>query len=149
VQEKLIGRVVKEWTFVENCLHELIWVLTGLSFEDGRLFTERMDPSRSIALLRVLGPRYLKGQQLQTLVDALTRADQLRSDRNFIAHGTWSDIQPEGQPTASSIREKSEPGQVIAEHFPVERMRAIAAGIIRTRDEIAAIIQSFSESPYD
>ena len=141
-EEWLIGRATSEWNKLENCLNELIWRFTGLSFEDGRLFTERMDPSRSIALLRVLGPRNLDGNQLQALVDLLAIADQLRDDRNFIVHGTWAIIEPEGQPTASSIRTKSEPGHVVAEHFPHARMQAIISEIIKTRVAIVAIMKA-------
>jgi hypothetical protein len=101
-----------------------------------------MDPSRSIALLRVIGPRYLEGDDLRTLIDLLTSADQLRDDRNFIVHGTWMTIQPEGQISSSSIRTKSEPGEVVAEHFPHSRMRAIIAETIRTREAIVKIILS-------
>lgn len=79
---------------------------------------------------------------MQKLIDLLASADQLRDDRNFIVHGTWAILQPEGQPTSSSIRAKSEPGQVIAEHFPHQRMNAIISGINRTRIELVNILRA-------
>jgi hypothetical protein len=141
-EEILIGRVVWEWTRLENCMNELIMRFTGMSFEDGRLFTERMDPSRSIQLLRILGPRYLKDKRLQTLIDLLTLADQLRDDRNFIVHGVWATLDPEGVPTASSLRPKSEPDQVVAESFPHSRMQAIIREIVKTREAMGALLRS-------
>ena len=89
IQEKLIGRVVTQWSLLESVLHRLIWRFTGMSFEDGRLFTERMDANRAIIILQVLGARYLDGEQLQNFIDLLAVADGLRDDRNFIimAHG--------------------------------------------------------------
>jgi hypothetical protein len=141
-EEILIGRIVWEWNRLENCMNELIMRFTDMSFEDGRLFTERMDPSRAIQLLRVLGPRYLKDERLQTLVDLLTTADQLRDDRNFVVHGVWAILDPEGVPTASSLRTKSEPDQVVTETFPHTRMVAITRGIIRTRERMSALLRS-------
>ncbi len=133
IQLKLIGRVVVEWARLENCLNDLIMRYTGLEFETGRLFTEKMDPVRSIALLRILGPRNLEGAALQDLINALATADQLRDDRNFIVHGTWATITPEGHPTASSVRAKSPPGEIVAEHFPHVRMKTIIREITKTR----------------
>jgi hypothetical protein len=40
-----IGRVVSAWAYLENCLGELLLKCTGMSFEDGRLFTARMTGS--------------------------------------------------------------------------------------------------------
>lgn len=142
IQEKLIGRVIVEWSKLEGCLHELIWRFAGLSFEDGRLFTERMDSNRLIALLRVLGPRKLDGSALQTFVNVLAAVDELRDDRNFIAHGTWATLEPGSEPTASSIRTKSEPGEVVAEHFPQSRMRLIVREIIKTREAAVRIMRA-------
>ena len=51
VQQRLIGRVLIEWTKLEGCLADVLWQFTGLTFEDGRLFTEGMDPARLIVLL--------------------------------------------------------------------------------------------------
>jgi hypothetical protein len=147
-EEMYIGKAIAAWNMLENCLKELIWRFTGLSFEDGRLFTERMDPAQAITLLRTLAPRKLDGEQLQKLIDMLAAADQLRDDRNFIAHGTWAILQPEGQPTASSIRAKSDPGQVIAEHFPHVRMRGIITAIDDTRIELVKILRAVPW-PYD
>jgi hypothetical protein len=67
-EEVLIGRVIWQWTRLENCLNELILRFIGVSFEDGRLFIERMDPARSIALLRILGPRKLDTEKTSNAI---------------------------------------------------------------------------------
>jgi hypothetical protein len=51
-------------------------------------------------------------------------------------------LDPEGVPTASSIRTKSEPGQVVAESFPDERMLAIIKAIQKTREGMSALLRT-------
>jgi hypothetical protein len=142
VEHALIGQVVSEWAYLENCLGELILKCTGMSFEDGRLFTARTDASRIIELLRKLAPRKLQGGHLQNLVDVLALADQLRDDRNFIVHGTWAIMMPEGVPTVSSLRANSEPDIIVTENFPHSRMRAIAVEIRQTRDRVVELLHN-------
>jgi len=130
---------VIEWSKLEACLADVLWQITGLSFEDGRLLTERMDSSRLILLLRVLAARKMEGEAMQALIDALQTADELRGDRNFIVHGNWGTLDPGGIPVALSLREKSEPGEIVSEGFPHERVRAIARAIVQTKNEIMKI----------
>jgi hypothetical protein len=137
-----IGRVVSEWTYLENCLGELLLKCTGMSFEDGRLFTARMDPARLIELLRTLGPRKLQGQHLQILIDLLTISDQLRDDRNFIFHGTWAIMMPEHVPTVSSLRTKSNPDVIVTENFPHIRLAAIVGEIMNTRHRLVELLNT-------
>ena len=49
--ERFVGRVVTEWAKLEALLNDLIWTMTGLKIEDGRLLTERQDASRLIAMI--------------------------------------------------------------------------------------------------
>lgn len=139
VQQRLIGRVLIEWTKLEGCLADILWQLTGLTFEDGRLFTERMDPARLIVLLKTLATRKMDGPLLQDFINALAAADELRDDRNFIVHGSWGMLDPEGVPVALSLRAKSNPGEIVSEGFPHQRMRAIVREIIKTKQEIIRI----------
>jgi hypothetical protein len=148
IQQRLIGRVVVEWSKLENCLNDLIWRLTGLTFEYGRLLTERMDPSRSIAILRILASKKLQGDDLQKTIDALAAADDLRDDRNFIIHGTWATLLPDGVAVAASLRAKGLPGTVTSEDFPHSRMRAIATEIVKTKHILVEILNKLPE-PFD
>jgi hypothetical protein len=115
------------------CIEDLIWRLVNLKFEDGRVLTERMDISRLIPIARVLSRRYLKEPILQDVINALLRADEIREDRNFIVHGTWCTVFPEGIAYSASLRSKSEPGEATAEEFPHHRMRRIVSEIIRVK----------------
>jgi hypothetical protein len=95
LQERLIGPTVVEWSKLEACIQDLIWRCIDLSFEDGRVLTERTDISRLIPVARVLAQRYLTDPLLAEVLEALVRADELREDRNFIIHGTWCTVDPE------------------------------------------------------
>src|SRR5438105_1245962 len=129
LQEKLIGRVVVQWSNIEAGLNNLIWGFLRLSIEDGRVLTGRMDAQIKIAMIRKLAPRFLTGEPLYDLTRALKLADSVRDDRNFIVHGSWATKLADGLPLAVSIRAKSDPGEVLAEQFPPERMRIILRDI--------------------
>jgi hypothetical protein len=149
IQQRLIGRVVVEWSKLENCINDLIWRLTDLTFEDGRLLTERMDVSRSIIILRALAGRKLEGELQQELINALAAADELRDDRNFIIHAAWGTLRPENVAVAASLRAKSEPGIVVSEDFPHRRMRAIATEIVRVKRTLVKIMNALPAPSYD
>jgi hypothetical protein len=51
--------------------------------------------------------------------------EERQADRNFIAHGTWGTLMPDGVPMALSLRPKSAPGEVVAESFTDKRMNEI------------------------
>ena len=100
-----------------------------------------------IELLRLFAPRKLKGNHLQRVIDLLTLSDQLRDDRNFIVHGTWAIIEPEGVPTVSSLRTKSDPDIIVTEHFPHIRLQAIIWEIIRTREQLVHLLHNAPGHP--
>ena len=119
VQETLIGKVVVEWSRLEGALDDLIWTLTGLTFEDGRVLTSRTDAKTKISMLQALAPRHLRDPLLREVEEALVLADTRRDDRNFIMHGSWGTITPMNEATALSLRAASEPGEVTSEFFLV------------------------------
>lgn len=145
IQQKLIGRLTVEWTRLEFCIHDLVWRMLNLKFEDGRVVTDRMDAVRVIAIARVLAPRYLQDPVLKSVLEALIRADELRDDRNFIIHGTWCTVFPDGIAWSSSLRKKSEPGEVTAEEFPHSRMYKILREIGRVK---GVIVSAYKALPY-
>jgi hypothetical protein len=146
IQEKWIGRVVVEWSRLEACLHDMIWACAGVSMEDGRVLTARQDVTRLIAMLHVLLPRNLDGDALNKTLDAIEDANRLRDDRNYIAHGTWGTLMPEGHKISASLRAASKPGEVTSEHFPVERMRQIVNDIIKTRNALLPALYALNPS---
>ena len=118
--EKLIGRVVVEWSRLEGLMEDFIWHFFGLPIETGRIVTGRLDATAKIRMLRALGELKLPEQRLHV------KSDMLREERNLMVHGTWGRI-PGGVPIAISLRIRPlAPDQVVSETFPAERMQGIA-----------------------
>ena len=154
--ERLIGRVSVEWAKLEASMHDLIWVMTGLSIEDGRALTEKQAAVWLINILYRLSERHIpelpsreggKPNFRHQFQDTLDVIERHRLDRNFILHGTWGQLN--GIPIAASIREKDKRvrgDEIVSETFPPDRLRAIAHNIIqckivtdRTRDILIAL----------
>lgn len=132
IQEKLIGRVVVEFSRLDHVLSQMIWHLLKLQMADGRLITTRMDVPAKIALLEILVPRYFDTVKQRAVLAALNFAELIRDDRNFIVHGLWGTLLPDDIPMVASIRPKTDPGTVISEAFPQKRLREIISSTIRT-----------------
>jgi hypothetical protein len=143
IQEKLIGRVVVQWSKIEAGLDNLIWGMLRLTIEDGRVLTSRIDAQMKIAMVRKLAPRHMTEEPLEKLLKALVLADDIRDDRNFIIHGTWGTLWPEGKPISLSIRGKAEPGEIRSELFPHHRMRAIIRDIFLVKRALMDAVGSF------
>jgi hypothetical protein len=143
IQEKLIGRVVVQWSKIEAGLDNLIWAMLSLTIEDGRILTTRLDAQTKIAMLRKLAPRYMTGDPLDKLLKAFELADDIRDDRNFIVHGTWGTLLPERQPISLSIRGKAGPGEIKSELFPHSRMRTIIRDIFLVKQALIDAVSSF------
>jgi hypothetical protein len=148
VQEKLVGRLIVEWSRLEGMLDDMIWTLTGLSFEDGRVLTGRMDAKTKIAILQVIAPRYLTDPTLTKVEEALVLADSLRDDRNFIMHGSWGTIMPLNHATALSLRAASAPGEVTSESFSRHRMLEIISRIHQAKQTLLNVLNTHPTSPY-
>ena len=148
LQERLIGCVVTEWSRLEGALEDMIWTLTGLSFEDGRVLTSRTDAKTKIAMLQVLAPRYLADPTLRKVEEALVLADSLRDDRNFIMHGSWGTMVPINESTALSLRAASLPGMVTSESFSRARMVGILRGITEAKQALLDVLNAHPTSPY-
>jgi hypothetical protein len=77
-------------------------------------------------MIRALLPIHIKNiTAIEQIKPLLKKIDELRDDRNFIAHGTWATLMPENISIACSLRKKSEIDQVVAEPFPEVRMKTI------------------------
>lgn len=148
VQEGLIGRVVVEWSRLEGALDDMIWTLTGLCFEDGRVLTKLTDAKTKIAMLQALAPRYLIDPALAKIEEALILADAVRLDRNFIVHGSWGTIAPMNEATAVSLRAKSAPDEITSESFSRGRMLEILDRIHQVKIAVYDVINTHPTSPY-
>jgi len=146
--ERLVGRVAIEWTRLENILNDILWRFLNLSFEDGRVLTGRADAATRISLLRVIAPRHLAdADKLEALLLSLDAIDALRDDRNFIVHGAWGRLEPEGVPLAMSLRARSKPDEITGETFPPDRMQKIVTLITEMRKMLVTLLIEIDASP--
>ncbi len=125
--EKLIGRLLSSWSRLEQEMENLIWHFLELRVEYGRTITAKMDTNSRIQLLRLLAKLEFEKDELEELNGILTQIDIVREDRNFIMHGVWGTIAPEGIPIAYSLRPNHDPGEIVGETFPRTRMLALIA----------------------
>jgi hypothetical protein len=132
--ERLLGRIVIEWSKLENSLLALLWEFLELSFEDGRILCSKMDVGTVIQMLRALANRHVIRDKTAypIFLNFLARVDELRIIRNLAVHGTWgmiSSSKPLGGLVANvmSLRIKIEDheGDVASETFSEERLREI------------------------
>jgi hypothetical protein len=145
VTQKLVGEVIIEWSHVDAGLNQVICQVLKLHLEDGRIILSRLDSQTKIAMLRKLALRHLHGAALTDLLKALKLADEVRDDRNFIAHGNWGTLMPEGVGIALSLRGKADPGEVKGETFPHNRLRTILRDILLVRAALVKIAMSLPE----
>lgn len=144
--QKLMARVIITWAKCEAALHALIWALVNLSEDDGRILTKSMGAKLLIPVAKALAQRHLSGNNKDDLLDALSLADQVREDRDFIAHGVWTTLMPDTVPLASSIRPTTPEGTVGTETFPADRMHAIIAVITKAKDGITRVVTALDAS---
>lgn len=147
IQHRLIGQFIVEWSKLEAAIEDLIWSILKISDEDGRIVTKRWDAVTKITILRALANRHLVGSQLDELVDALDDANLIRDDRNFIVHGLWGKIQPGNEPAALSLRPNANPGEIIAQTYPHDRMRFLIDEIGRVKEIVIQTLLSLQPSP--
>ena len=119
VQERLIGRTIVFWSKLEAAIDQTIWRFLNFDIGNGRKFTTPMNAERKVGFLRLLAETYLDGEQLSTILDTIDTIDLCRDDRNFIAHGTWFRSGPDKEHLVFAIRVKTNPDDVIANHFRV------------------------------
>ena len=130
-QIDLIGRVVISFSKLEAALEDTIWFFLKIDDEDGRIVTKRLDAETKIQLVRALATRHIANEEiLSKLKEVLGLISELKDNRNFIIHGLWGTMMPDNVPVALSLRPKADPGVIVSETFPPERMKAISDGIV-------------------
>ncbi len=136
-QYRLIGRVIVHWSLLEGNMQDALWALVGVPIEDGRILTQRTDATRKLQWLMAFAKRHLVGEEKEEMSAILGNIESLRSDRNFIAHGSWGTLIPDNIPIAASVREKSDKAdEIIMETFPQGRMEAIISDITKANISI-------------
>ena len=129
-QTHRIGEVIVFWSKLEAAMEDTIWMLLNLDDEDGKIITKRLSADAKVQLLRAIGPGHISDQKLIAMFnETLKYVDELKENRNFIAHGVWGTLMPDDIPVALSLKPKSDVGEVISETFSQERMEGISGGI--------------------
>jgi hypothetical protein len=144
--EKLIGRVVVEFSKLEAAMDDLIWNFLNLPMEYGRIVTSRMDALSKTTMLRNLSSLAFDPLLQAYLSEILDTVDMLREHRNLIVHGTWGRSSSDKIPIALSLRIKDTPSTVVSETFPPERMQAISTSIQITKWKLISLFDSASTS---
>ncbi len=145
--ERLVGRLVIEWSRLEAIMQDVIWSILDIGLEDGRVLTARSTAQIKLQWLRSFSRRHIKGSELEALNDILSAIEELQDDRNFIAHASWGTMKSNGDPVGMSLRQKSEPSEIISETFPDWRMRQIIARIMNARDALVCWRQKHESLP--
>jgi hypothetical protein len=138
IQYRLIGRAIVSWAWLEAAMQDVLWTLVGVPIEDGRILTQRTDATRKIQWIRAFASRHLLGAEKTEMTSVLEDIEILQGDRNFIAHGSWATLMPDGLPMASSVREKSDqPDKIVSETFSQQRMVTIIQRIDAAKLKLA------------
>jgi hypothetical protein len=146
--ERLIGRIVVNWSKLEACMEDLIWSLLKLEIEKGRVITARRDAVNKIRMLRELGVQELPEPMFHRLSPALDHIDVLREDRNFVVHGTWGRTKPSFMHVCLSLRPQAlERDQIMTETFPEMRMYEILNGIELRKQELIELMSELHALP--
>jgi hypothetical protein len=140
-----IAEAVMAFSEMEVSAEAVIWELTGLTMDDGKLVTQNVN---KMQLARRLSERY--GIPIhphpQTTADIWAVADHLTAARNKIAHGIWNMIDGT-MPLAVSFRIQTTPGRVSGEHFPIERLHLIAENCRKIKQRLDGIIEHVRSLP--
>jgi hypothetical protein len=136
-QCEFIGEFIANWSHLEFVLEKLIWHFLKLVPDDGKIITSTLDARPKVRMIRELAKRHIKNSAIRKqLMEVVEVIEEIQGDRNFVAHGVWSTMMPDGIPMALSLRASAEPGHITREIFPKDRMETL----IQTTREIGAAL---------
>jgi hypothetical protein len=130
---------------MENTAERLIWTITGLSYDDGRLMTRLAD---KFEILKTLTENYglIIHPSRQTTTDMWTAIRQLVQARNLMIHGVWAMLDHR-IPVSISSRLPTTTGNVVGEAFPQERLEAITRQSFRVKESLDRLLARVKTSP--
>jgi hypothetical protein len=133
-QEALIGRTIVAWSRLERAIEEVIWAFLGLTIEEGRIITARLDVNFKLNMAQGLAERHLSAEEYSDFCDLLNRVRDIHEIRNVNVHGHWITVLPEKLPGAMSLKEKlpndTARNEVITTILPEETMLGIIRNIM-------------------
>jgi hypothetical protein len=128
-----IADSIMAYATMEGAAERLIWEVTGLSYDDGKLLT-RIDASNKFDILRKAIEQHglIVFRNRRTTLDMWAAIKQLMPARNLIVHGVWAMLD-KSIPITVSYRLPSDHGRVEGESFQLERLEAIVAQCLRVK----------------
>ncbi len=86
----IIGNLVMAFSCAETAMHHLTWRILGITLQDGRSLTGRLDAKPKLRLLEELCGRHLKSVgQVEKLLASTKALGMAAEYRNMAAHGDW------------------------------------------------------------
>lgn len=97
-----VGAVTFYWATFEHELVDLIGLTLGIGKKERRILMAKMDPKAKIAMLRVVGSKYVKRQETRTHINNLAKvANAMYDMRSMFVHGAW--VCPQNEPDAYEL----------------------------------------------
>ena len=129
-------------------MQDLIWRMLGFSLADGRIITARLDVRPKLEMIETFAPRRLGNPKLrEKIFEAIDIIRIRQADRNFIIHGSWGTMVPQGVPAAMSLKDDSSPDDVVTETFPEGRMREIINDLETALERLRQVLRELPPSP--
>ena len=85
-----IGRIISRWAFLENYVQRTVWIVMGISREEGRLAVREPRLEEQVELIADLMRVYelkVDDKLISALSDGIRKQVRIR---DAIAHGAWS-----------------------------------------------------------
>jgi hypothetical protein len=117
---------------MEEAAERLIWDVSGLSYDDGRLLTRSGGDKFGILRSLIESHGLIIYRSRQTTVSMWTAIKDLTKVRNLIVHGIWAIL--DGSIAISiSNRLSSDHGLVEGEGFSLDRLQAFVRQCVKVR----------------
>lgn len=142
-----VANALIAYSAMEHVAERLIWEISGLSFDDGRLLTQ-YDSSKRFQILRELLERYgiIVLPNRRTTLEMWAAIKILIPVRNLLIHGVWAMLD-KTIPLAISARLSSDIGQVSGEAFRLERLQAMERQCYKIKKVFDAVSERVHASP--
>ena len=128
-----VASAIMAFSEMEMSAEHFIWDILGLSIDDGKLVTG-IETKEKIELAKKLSERYCLPihPNNRTTAEAWSAIRNAIEARNKMAHGVWRMIDST-TPIIVSYRIPIELGRINSEHFPLERIEAVASLCLKAK----------------
>jgi hypothetical protein len=143
-----IANAIMAFSEMEMSAETVIWDLTGVSIDDGKFLTTSIGAGDKLAILKKLSERYgiPVHKHPQTTKDIWFTIRQLVEARNKVAHGAWMMLD-KVFPLVVSYRIPTTQGRIMGEHFPLDRLEAMARSAWKIKEQFDAMARHINSLP--